>query len=966
MKNKEEYKELKAPKKKKKFTRYTAMVVIMSLIFATIVGKLIYLQVFNVEVYREKANNGRHKVISNSAPRGNIFDTNGEILATNKQGFSLIFTETNESKENFFLTIKEVFAVLEENGEGLSENFPLKVEPIRFEFNVAEDWIVWSELRFKKDRGLDEAVMKEKFKGKKLADLNEEEKASIEEELKVIEAEEVFRTLIKKYCLYNILKENYSNEEWKELLNDKEALIDLLLESVPHEEIRNYMIVKDNIQMQSYKGYRPVIIANDLKVETAYVFEQIQSELPGISILKQPIRYYPYGELASNIVGYIGKIDEQFKGLYEERGYDVHEDYIGRSGIEGEYEKILRGTRGEESIEVNKDGRKVKTLGERPATPGESIYLTIDSNLQKAAEEALDQTMAYMRDLGKYKADKKTLDDVDKSNATRGAAVVIDVKTGEILALASRPGIDLNLFTVPGRLDSATYKSIFSPNLEEFGMEYVMEHELYKNEEINGKDLKELSEEERIDVIFNELFPKNKNGIREDRYDIYPKAAFNYSTKSRVPPGSIFKILTSVAGLEEAVISPTEKIYDVGPYTKRYKDFKGASWMYNLYRGSHGNQDVQDAIRDSNNYYFFEVADRLYEKGGEGTKESLDMLAKYSWKYGLGANMEDPASKTKTGIEIDEAFGQVYYYDSGKRYHSRVYTWSLYEHLINGTASIWVGEYKPINIVPDDEVDSEEVYAIKKKLTIAIKEEMMSVDKADLSTIDELLRELTEKNDEYKGQYTDKDINGIKRAISSSINDARTEIKSAVNLYNASIGQGLNQFTPLQLANYIATLVNGGYRYKLHLVDKIVDSEGNIIEDYGETNIILDETNVSPETVDVIKKGMQKVTSTPAGTAYSTFNNFPIKNGGKTGSATYQSNQDEYGRTSYATYVGFAPYEEPEIAVSVVIFDGGHGGYSARVAKGIYEEYFKEQILEQNPEYEFMLKQPEIEKENEN
>lgn len=942
------------------------MIISMCLIFSTIVGKLIYLQVLNVEIYREKANNGRHKVISNTAPRGNIYDADGEILATNKQGFSLIFTETSESKENFFLTIKEVFAVLEENGEILSENFPLKVEPFRFDFAVREQDREWIEWRFKCDRGFDDAVRKVKFKGKNMADLNEEELKVIEEELKLIDAEEVFRALIEKHSIYNIMKNQYSNEEWNKLLKDKKALIDLLLKAVPHEDIRKYMVVKDNIEMSSYKGYRPVTIANDLKIETAYVFEQIQSELPGISILKQPIRYYPYGELASNIVGYIGKIDEQYKDLYEEGGYDVHEDYIGRSGIESVYENVLRGTRGEESIEVNKDGRKVKTLGERPATPGESIYLTIDCKLQRAAEEALDQTMAYMRDLGKYKADKKTLDDVDKSNATRGAAVVIDVKTGDILALASRPGIDLNLFTVPGRLDSVTYKSIFSPDLETFGMAYVLEHELYKNEEINGKDLKDLNEKERIEVIFNELFPKNKSGIREDRYDIYPKAAFNYSTKSRVPPGSIFKMLTGVAGLEEAVISPTEKIYDAGPYTKRYKDFKGASWMYNLYRGSHGNQDVQDAIRDSNNYYFFEVADRLYEKGGAGTKESLDMLGKYAWKYGLGANMENPASKAKTGIEIDEAFGQVYYYDAGKRYHSKVYTWSLYDHLIKGTASIWVGEYKPINIVPDEEKDGAEVYAIKKELTSAIKEQMMSVKDADLSVIDEGLRALIEKNEEYRGQYTDKDIEGIKRAISSSINDARTEIIRAVNLYNASIGQGLNQFTPLQLANYIATLVNGGYRYKLHLIEKIVDSEGNIIEDFGKENIIFDETNVSKETVEVIKGGMQKVTSTPAGTAYSTFKDFPIKNGGKTGSATYQANQDEYGRTSYATYVGFAPYDNPEIAVSVVIFDGGHGGYGAGVAKAIYEEYFKEQILRENPKYEFMLEQPVEQKEMEN
>lgn len=120
---------------------------------------------------------------------------------------------------------------------------------------------------------------------------------------------------------------------------------------------------------------------------------------------------------------------------------------------------------------------------------------------------------------------------------------------------------------------------------------------------------------------------------------------------------------------------------------------------------------------------------------------------------------------------------------------------------------------------------------------------------------------------------------------------------------------------------------------------------------------IINETGVSQETVDVVKEGMLQVTSNINGTAYSTFKDFPIKNGAKTGSATFQTNQEEYGRTSYATFIGFAPYDNPEIAVSVVVFDGGHGGYGANVAKAIYEEYFKEQILKINPEYDFFLKE---------
>nr|WP_276575992.1 penicillin-binding transpeptidase domain-containing protein [Oceanirhabdus seepicola] len=900
-------------------------------------------------------------MVSYSAPRGEIYDRNGEVLATNKLGFTLIFTETKESKDKFFQTMDEVFEILDKSGEDITDGFPLKVDPVRFEFGVTDKWKEQVERLFKNDRGFNYEVLYKDFSGKKLADLNESEIGYIDEKLKDMTPEYIYRSLIKKYELFNIIKDDYSDKEWESLLNDKDKLVDELINKVDSNVIRKYMIVKDTMKMQSFNGHRPSVIAKDLKSETSYIFEQIQSELPGISIQKQPIRYYPYNEVASNVMGYVGKIGEQNKEKYEERGYVIHDDYIGITGLESKFENVLKGIRGEESIKVNLDGRKVKTLGERPATPGNSIKLTIDYKLQMAAERALDETMEYMRELGKYKSDKKTIDDVDKSNATRGAAVVINVNTGEVLALASRPGIDLNLHTVPGRLDNATYKEIFMPDIEKFGLEYIYKHELYKLDEINGKRLKDKAMWEKIKMLMDEMYPKDKNGYRTDKYGTRPKPAYNYATQSLIPPGSTFKVLSAVAGLEEGVITPETKIYDAGPYKKRYKNFNGASWMYNVYRGSHGNQNIVEAIRDSNNYYFFEVADRLFEKKGVGTKESLDILAEYAWKFGLGANMEDQNPNIETGIEIEERFGPVYYYDFGKRINSVSYTQTLYEHLLKGEASIWVGEYKPIDIIPDNDKDSEEVFIIKKDLTSSIKEQMTSEDKIDTTDIDIKVRELIEKKREYGELYSEKDIKGIIKTITASLYDARSENKSGVNLYNAAIGQGKNQFTPLQLANYIASLVNGGYRRELYLVKEIMDADGKRIEDCSKDKRIINETGVSQETVDTVKEGMLQVTSNINGTAYSTFKDFPIKNGAKTGSATFQTNQEEYGRTSYATFIGFAPYENPEIAVSVEIFDGGHGGYSAKVAKAIYEEYFKEEILKINPEYEFMLKEQEEE-----
>lgn len=579
------------------------LIIITCLIFGAIIGKLINLQVINVNMYREYASNGSHKMVSHAAPRGEIFDRNGEILAANKLGFTLIFTETKESNNKFFHTMDEVFEILDKSGESIIDRFPLKVDPVRLEFGVSDEWIEGVDRQFKNDRGFNYEILYKDFSGKKMADLNESEISYINEKLKNITPEYIYRSLIKKYGLYNIIRDDYSDKEWESLLKDKEKLVDKLINKVDSNVIRKYMIVKDTMKMQSFNGHSPSVIAKDLKSETSYIFEQIQSELPGISIQKQPIRYYPYNETASNVMGYVGKIGEQNKEKYEERGYVIHDDYIGITGLESKFEDVLKGIRGEESIKVNLDGRKVKTLGERPATPGNSIKLTIDYKLQMAAERALDETMEYMRGLGKLNSRGED-DDVDKSNATRGAAVVINVNTGEILALASRPGIDLNLHAVPGRLDNETYKEIFMPDIEKFGREYIYKHELYNQKEINGKSLEGKAMWEKVKILMDEMYPSDKNGYRADKYGTRPNPVYNYATQSVIPPGSTFKVLSAVAGLEEGVITPKEKIYDAGPYKKRYRAFNGASWMYNVHRSSHGNQNVIEAIRDSNNYYF--------------------------------------------------------------------------------------------------------------------------------------------------------------------------------------------------------------------------------------------------------------------------------------------------------------------------------------------------------------------------
>ncbi|SHJ47130.1 penicillin-binding protein 2 [Hathewaya proteolytica DSM 3090] len=968
-------------KKKKQFNRYTTFVIIMIFIFGAIISKTFYLQIIRGPYYSAKASNRSHSMLTTAAPRGEIFDINGELLATNRQSYTLMFNNTEESLDKFYDTIDKVYSILEEHDESIDDDFPLKVNPVRFEFNASsEESLKWLENRFKKDRDIHVEITRKTYEDKKYSELNEEQKKVIEDKLSKFTAEETFNYMICQdgYRIYDVVKKDYIDESWK-MQSDKsmgeeqgkneiakywnklkkEEKLNYLKSKYDDESIRKYLIIKDKIKMHSFSNNSlandGTTLASDLPKEVAYVFEQLQTELPGISISKQPIREYPNGELGSSFIGYIRKINSYEKGKYEEKGYNAYTDYIGAAGIEKEYEDILAGNKGQLSVEKNKLGRASKTLGEQVAYPGSSIQLTIDKNLQAVAEKALDDELEILRKLGNLKPDGR-VDDANKTNATRGAAVVQDVNTGAVLALVSRPGYDPNIFTT-GQLSPEDYERYFNPDLEKFGREYIKNSGLLKLTTFADEDISALDNNKKMEYLLNKIFPidkriPNNTTVREDLYDLYPKPFYNYATKSLIPPGSTFKPVTGLAGLEEGVITPSTRIYDAGPYNKRYKQFQGASWMYNLYRGSHGSQNLAEALRDSNNYYMYEVADRLFEKGGVETKEGLNGLAKYAWKLGLGADPDtDPVYST--GIEIDESFGQVYNYESGKTRLSVMITQSLYDYLKKGKASIAGITYKGIDIIPYNN-ESEKINKIKVELTNAIKAEMASNKNGYVSPkIKELLKSLIDASPELKkNNYSEKDISNMMEAIQSSVNDARNEIKSGANAYNASIGQGLNSFTPLQLSNYVATLVNGGIKYKVHIVNKIMDPDGNVLKDYSKEPQILSRADFNKGNVEEVKKGMKDVTS-DGGTASTAFKNFPIHSGGKTGSATYNVKQDEIGRTAYGNFVGFAPYEKPEIAVSVVLFDGGHGGYAAEVAKAIYEEYFKEDIYKLKPSYKF-------------
>ena len=294
----------------------------------------------------------------------------------------------------------------------------------------------------------------------------------------------------------------------------------------------------------------------------------------------------------------------------------------------------------------------------------------------------------------------------------------------------------------------------------------------------------------------------------------------NRTTQSAYAPGSIFKMVTAIAGLETGTITSKEKILDTGVY-KKYSDYQPKCWYYSLYGRGHGYVNVTQALQHSCNCFFYETSDRM----------GIDVLAKYATHFGLGQ---------KTGIELP-------------------------------------GE---------------------KAGTLATREG---------------------KKSWTPGQTL-----------------------------QAAIGQGLNNFTPMQIAKYISSIANGGNVVTPTIIKSILNSDGTElskeeIKNYTNEKLGITETNdtiaISAESIEIAKEGMRMAASEAGGTAYSVFKKFNIEVAGKTGSAQAGKNANNENVVN-AWFVCFAPYEKPEVAVVVMIENGAHGNYTAEVARDILTQYF--------------------------
>lgn len=904
--------------------RYFVTLIAFSIVFAVIVFRLASIMIVSGAAYREEAENRIFKSIPLKAPRGEIRDRYGRLIAGNRPSFTVQIMKNEIVDEKLNEVLLSIVNILERNGDRYTDEFPIAFDEYGnyyFTYDLEiEKWKLANEIPLEADAREAFQILLERFgitSWKDNFDAQQQllnQMGSVPISVRTMKFTDEMR---KTSWLESHGMRDFQGTAAEAFMVAREEIYKIPAE-YDNVSARKIMVIREQLRNKGYLQFQPVTVANDISQQSVIEIEERINDLPGVNITVEPIRYYPEGKAAAHVLGTLGKISQQSEidRYVKELGYSPN-DIIGKTGVEHKFEETLKGQDGYQKVIADSRGRLINVLERVEPVPGDTLYLTIDLNLQMKAEEVLQDVLETLQVGGTYETQwgKNILRARTGAmkNAKSASVVVQDVNTGEILALANYPSYDPNLF--------ATGISL---------------------------------------ADWNNLLPEN------EKDPIAPRPLTNIALSTAVQPGSTFKMITALAALEEG-LSPDYEILDKGFIQVGGHSF--GNWLWNLDRRTMGWQNIHQAIADSNNYYFYSVATGFDYGIGRPLPVSMDVtkIIDYAKRFGLN----DP-----TGIEIDiprERSGGVPSLEGKTR-----------------TIKALLNSYLRRQLKEED-FDEAKVTVTSEKLTEVIDTIISwTEENPSRATVYNRLMELGFRHDRANF-FTDV----VKFTY---FNQARWSISDTMNF---AIGQGEHAYTPLQMTNYMAMLANGGYKYDVSLVRKIQDYAGNNSTEFPPELIeripMKDYSNL-----DEIRYGMYQVNVTGSGRSYfngfpirtagktgsaqrsgkipeldevaylkrnlgafgvsltavealtaqlmaqNKDNPRFLDKGYAMREAIKQLNPriknvdlDQFKRDydNYAWYTGFAPYENPEIAISVLIFQGGSGGYAAPVFREIVAEY---------------------------
>jgi len=821
--------------KKISTSRMIIALVVLAVCFAYLIQGLADLQLTQGEKYAASAGTQSLKTLRLTGTRGMITDAESVILAMSEDVYNVTFyreaTSTKAEYLAYTRSILDAIDIIESNGGVIDVEFVIgrNEETGLLEYRFGEGisdsaWSIRSNL-WRKNHYITE--------------------------MKYDDPQEAFDLLFDRYQ-FDVLKE-------ESLLYDE-------------EKIFKVMAIYNEMQMNAYNSV-PVVIAEDVNFATVAEIEGRSMMLSGFDIEVGSKRVYPRGALASQLIGYVGPISsyETFYDELEPVGYKLT-DTIGKDGVEKSMENWLTenisSRSGYRVMEKDNNGALTRQLEYLEPQDGNNVKLTIIASYQQAAERAIEENVKSTREKQEAKMaegnwletnkDKIASRDWDKyplNLADTGVLLVLDIDTGNMLAMAQYPTYDLNQLVA------------------------------------GGDDAAEILLDER-------------------------NVMMNYAIQQRAEPGSVFKMVTSLAALVNGRLLPSDLISDDGPYM-RYttnEDDAPVCWIAKSSRHQHANQTIIQGLSNSCNYFFYELGARLYGDAGS------TLLYQYSEALGL---------TSLTGIDLPGEMrgvvgNQANLYDPSvslfeqRTWQPRMVANSLKKHLIS------VGESNGVQY-DDTRLDA----CIKRLMDMAV---TTSQNDWIVSMRPILMEELNMTRDMVMLASTMNDLynylNDIKWGGSMEIQTA--------------IGQGITLVTPAAMSRYIAALGNGGVVYNLNIIDSIISPEGEVISKRS-PNVFNTLEGVAPY-LPYIKKGMEGVVD-ESGTANKYFKNWKYKDDiwAKTGTSQVTIGGIKLDLENNAWFCALTPYEQAEIAVISFVPNGYSGGEASLGARNFIEWWMDEQ-----------------------
>jgi len=940
-------KKIKNILKKISLNRTSALMIIFVCIFFILIQRLFTLQIIEGSEYADNFTLRTTKERTLTATRGNIYDRNGNLLAYNELSYSITLEDngTYDTTREKNLTLNsmayQVLQILSANGDSIDRDFHVIIdESENYVFDVDGTELE----RFKADV----------YGHASIEDMKKEEANATADEI----MEYLAGSSENRFALYQG-KEPYTKEELDEYK---------LPESLTKAETLDIVIIRYALSTNSYKKYVPVTIASDVNDETVASIMENQNTLPGIDIAEDSSRTYVDSTYFASVIGYTRKAStDELAQLQDENKNYVSTSIIGKAGIEQEMETELQGTNGSETVYVDNLGKVLQIDEDATVEPlaGNDVYLSIDKELQIATYEILEQTIAgivYNNLIDAKEFDASATDDTSDIRIP-----IYDV----YYALIENNVIDSSHFKEPDA--SETEQSIYTRFQEK--QSSVFEMIRTQMTEDSPKAHKDLDEElrEYMDYIVNDLLTENKGILLADAIDKTDATYIAWATDQSISLKEYLTYAASQNWIDISKISSDDTYLDS---KEVYESLANAVIEYLTEDSSFAKilykHMIQNDIISGN-----ELCILLYDQGVLSTDDAdyyplmSGQMTSYDFLSRKIKNLEitpaqlalDPCSGSAvvTDPNTGEILACVSYpgYDNNRLanqmdtdYYNQLLA-DLSEPLYNKATQQRSAPGSTFKLVSSVAGMTEDVindnFSVKctgifEKAGYSIRcsnrsghgwvslEEAIEVscnvyfnEVAYQLGLDEedAFSETTslEKLNQYATMFNLDQNSGIE------ISEASPQISdsSAIPSY---MGQGTHNYTTSQLARYVTTLANSGTGYQLSLLDKVMDSQGNIVTDF--TPAVESTLSVSEGEWEKIHGGMKAAISNS-----SVFSGSSISAAGKTGTA-----QESKTRPSHGLFIGYAPADNPEIAMAIRIANGYSSSNAALVARDIISYKF--------------------------